>query len=184
MFLVNDFFVFNSMLDNSLIPDLYFILLLFFLIPFSFFVTSQLIQLISLENHYRQVFKQKSKYYLSEYFIFVVKILVEKRLWFVSIHFLESIASSDLKDSHRYFNIMGFIYYKMGEYNLAKEYYLKAISVKNDYILGLQNLAKVYEVEKAYDLALITYNSILSYDPENLLAQANVSELNSRDSRI
>lgn len=184
MFLLRDFHILFSQLSNSYVPNLYFIVLILFLIPLSFLVTIQLVQLILLESRYRQFSNYEDKYSLACDYLFIVKILVAKRLWFSSIQLLEHINHTNLKDSHLYFNIFGFIYYKIGEYNLAKEYYIKAVAIKNNYLLGLQNLAKVYEIEKSYDLALMTYTSILSYDPENVLAQASLIRLKSRDSRI
>ena len=176
--------MFVAWLEKSVAPNLYFILLILFLVPCSCFVTFQLIQLILLESRYILFLRYKLKYDLSQDYLFVVKILTAKRLWFLSIQFLESINYTSLKDCHIYFNTLGFIYYKIGENQLAKEYYVKAIAIKSNYLLGLKNLAKVYEIEKAYKLAVKTYESILSCDPANVLAQASLNALKSRDSRI
>lgn len=182
-FLYNFSFVINILLKN-LISNLYFILLLFFLIPIVYIVTSQIVQLFLLESSYSQVSKYKINNNLASYYLSIVKILMAKKLWFQSIQLLESINSAELKDSYIYFHTMGFIYYKMGEYVEAKKYYLKTISMKKDYLLALRNLAKIYELEKEYSLAFKTYSTILLYDTDNLLAKKKVLALRNRDSRI
>ena len=184
MFFLYNFSLAISLLFDSLAPNLYFILLLFFLIPIFYFVTSQIVQLIVLENLHSQFSKYEISNNLTTYYLSIVKILITKRLWFQSIQVLESINNLELQDRHIYFHTIGFIYYKMGEFNLAKEYYLKTISIKQDYLLALRNLAKIYELEKQYSLAFNIYSSILLYDSDNILAKEKMLKLKSRDSRI
>nr|YP_007878159.1 conserved hypothetical plastid protein [Calliarthron tuberculosum]AGA63770.1 conserved hypothetical plastid protein [Calliarthron tuberculosum] len=165
-------------------PNLYFILLVIFLMPFSLIMTWQILQLILLESNYFKLCKKKTiDLSIDQLFVFV-KILIKKRLWFKSLKLLESLEDVDLSYRHKYFNIFGFIYYKIEQYNLAKKYYLKSLYLKNNYLVALQNLAKVHELQKDYSLALKVYNSILSYDSNNKLANIKVARLKSRDSRI
>nr|YP_009589075.1 conserved hypothetical plastid protein [Corallina ferreyrae]QBL75591.1 conserved hypothetical plastid protein [Corallina ferreyrae] len=107
-----------------------------------------------------------------------------KRLWFQSLKLLESVKEVDLEYRHQYFNTVGFIYYNMKDYDLAKKYYIEAISIKNNYLVALQNLAKVYELQNNYVSAIESYNSILSYEPDNRIANLKVTRLKNRDSRI
>ena len=86
----------------------------------------------------------------------------------------KNIASENI---HKYFNSIGYLYDSMHKYNLAILYYLKALSFKDNYVLALQNLAKVYEKKKQCTLALSTYQSILKYDKSNLLANEYLKKI-------
>jgi len=66
----------------------------------------------------------------------------------------------------------------MDQHNLAILYYLKALSSQEDYIIALQNLAKVYEKKKNYDLASSTFKKILKYDEFNILANEYLDKRN------
>lgn len=156
-------------LENSTIPYIYFILILLFLIPFSFLVSLQLFQLIKFELYLNDLKQIDSDDYSVEQLFNLLTILVKKKLWLTSINLMESKNNIPNKNIHQYFNSIGYLYDSMSKYNLAILYYLKALSFKDNYIVALQNLAKVYE-KKNSSLAFSTYKDILKYDEFNLLA--------------
>jgi len=157
-------------LDSSAIPYLYFILILLFLIPFAFFISVQLFQLIKFELYFNDLKQIDSDDYSIDQLFNLLKILVKKKLWLTCINLMESKKNIPSQNIHQYFNSIGYLYDSMGKYNLAILYYLKALSFKDNYIVALQNLAKIYEKKKNYNLALSAYQSILKYDKSNELA--------------
>jgi len=175
MFLSNHYLYLS--LGNSAILYIYFILILIFLIPFSFLVSLQLFQLIKFELYLNDLKQIDSKDYSMDELFNLLKILVKKKLWLTSINLMESKKNISSENIHKYFNSIGYLYDSMDKYNLAILYYLKALSFKDNYIVALQNLAKVYEKKKKYTLALSTYQSILKYDKFNLLANEYLKKI-------
>lgn len=106
----------------------------------------------------------------------MLNILIEKRLWFKAVKLMESGIDIPLNKMHQYFNALGLVYYSMGQYDLARLYYLKALDIKDNYIVALQNLAKVYEKAENYALVLSVYKSILKYDSTNKIAQQYIKK--------
>ena len=157
-------------------PNLYFILMLVILLFFGVFIT---IQLFNISIAERLLFKSKqtciSSVQTKELFN-LVKILILKKLWFTSIKLLEAHKVLSKDQMHKYFNIFGFIYYQMRQYDLAQLYYLKAIKVKSDYVVALQNLLKIYEKKKNQILIDITCTTILRYDVNNHIANKYIKK--------
>lgn len=144
--------------------------MLVFLFPLCIVLTFQLFTMLVREfSFYLLSYKKEVDYSFNELFV-LLKILVNKKLWFKSIKLLERQKGLVKENMHQYFNSMGFIYYNMKQYNLAQLYYLKAVNFKKDYLVALQNLAKVYDKQKKYVLAISTYESILLYDKDNKVA--------------
>lgn len=182
-------FFLNSMLFSEmytkLIPSIYCIILLILLFPLFIIITLQLIQIVNLENQFNRLNQKNFTGNLSIDDAFILaKIYIKKKLWLSSIKILESKCLEDLDSKSKYFNVVGFSYYNMKQYDLAKSYYLKALSLKKDYLIALQNLAKIYELTNEVSLALETYNSVLLYDPDNSVIIRNIEILKNRDSRI
>lgn len=99
-----------------------------------------------------------------------LSILVRKKLWFDAIKIMETNYAFEGLSSHQYLNALGFIYYNMRQYELAKFYYIEALKIQENYVVALQNLARVYEITKNAALVASTYKSILRYDPSNKIA--------------
>lgn len=181
-FMANIFF---AEIDTEFMPSIYLFILLVFLSPVFTIITFQLIQIINLEYQFKILNQKDIAKNLNNDDIFTLaKICTKKRLWFSSIKLLESKCIVDTDSKFKYLNAIGFSYYSMKQYELAKPYYLKALSYKKDYLIALQNLGKIYELTNNFSLALETYRSILFYYPGNLLASKNIIKLKSRDSRI
>lgn len=177
--------VFFAEVDAEFIPSIYFIVLLVFLFPVSIIITFQLAQIANLDYQFNILNRKEVDKNLNEDDAFTLaRICVKKRLWLSSIKVLESKRIPDTDSKSKYFNAIGFSYYSMKQYDLAKTYYLKSLSCKKDYLIALQNLGKIYELTNNLSLALETYSSILFYDPDNLLASKSIVRLKNRDSRI
>lgn len=162
--------LFDTYLHSSWFPSIYFLLVLTFLFPLFILITYQLVKIILREITLYFLYKRRETNYTFNQLVTVLKMLVDKSLWFESIKLLEVNQSIPMKSMHQYFNFIGFIYYCMRQYDLAQLYYLKAINLKKNYVIALQNLAKVYDKQKKYMLAMLTYKSILLYDKKNTIA--------------
>ena len=162
--------LFDTHLQNIFLPNVYFLFILILLLLLFFLITFQLWKIIIREiSFYFLNKKRQTEYSIDELFI-LLKILINKKLWFQSIKLMEANKNIQVKNMHRYCNFIGLIYYNMKQYGLAQAYYLKAINLKKDYVIALQNLAKLYDKQKQYDLAVSIYKSILIYDKYNVVA--------------
>lgn len=172
------------LLNNNLISDIYFSILLIILIFLSLIITYQIVKLIFLEVNYLS-FKYEKYVYLTEDQIFeFAHFLIKKKMWFKAVKLLESGSLKKIEENAKYCNVVGFLYYNMKIYNLAKKYYIKALNINPSYIIALSNLARIYNLQNKKDLALNTYKDILIYDPDNEMARVNIAKLINRDSRI
>lgn len=152
------------------LPRLYFAFLLLFLLPFSCFIVFQLFQLISIEIEFYQL-KNKSVFACTDNEVVrLLHIMTRKKVWLDAIRLIELRKAVDDIGSYQLMNALGFIYYSMRKYDLAKFYYIEALRGKNNYIIALQNLAKVYKVTKQSRLLKLTCQSILKYEPDNQIA--------------
>lgn len=168
-----------------LISSVYFVVLLVFLFPVFLIITLQLIQILVIESQFnRLVQKDLAKDLNTDDAFNLAKIYARKKMWLLSIKTLESRYEIETDVKSEYFNAIGFSYYSIKQYDLAKVYYLKALGCKENYLIALQNLAKVYELTNDFSLAFKTYKSISFYDPGNSLASKRIEKMKSRDSRI
>ena len=168
-----------------LMPNIYLVILFILLFYVSVIITRQVLQIFLLQYNYWRLCKLQLRAKLSIDQVFLlVQVLIEKKLWLYALKELESLDKINLEYKHKYFNAFGFIYDKMHKYNLAKIYYCKALALKKDYCVALYNLARVYEIQKNYNLALITYQSVILYKPDDLNIIRKIDEIKNRDSRI
>lgn len=165
-------------LGDTIIPYIYFIFMLIFLIPFFILISFQLLQLIKFEFYLNHLNKIDFDTYSLDQLFNLLKVLLKKKQWLNAINLMESKKNISIENMHKYFNAVGYIYDNMNEYNLASLYYLKSLSFKENYIIGLQNLAKIYEKKKNYALALSTYQIILKYDSSNISANEYLEKRN------
>nr|AYR05968.1 hypothetical protein [Lithothamnion sp.] len=170
---------------TSLAPRIYCTILLIFLFPLFMLITFQLVQIINIEAQFNKLSQKDLAGDLDNDDAFVLaQVYVKKKLWLSSIRLLESKSIENLDSRSKYFNMVGFSYYSMKQYKLAKVYYLRALKLRKDYLIALQNLAKIYELTKEFSLALQTYNAVLFYYPDNSLAVKSIERIRNRDSRI
>ena len=129
-------------------PYLYFSFLLIFLLLFAIFLTVQLYKILKFELFVRnKIFMKMEKLDLDQLF-YVIKYFSYKKFWFHSLDMLEKQTQISLKRRHEYFNVVGFIYYKMTQYYLAELYYRVSLSYRPDYIKALKNLSKIEDMKK------------------------------------
>lgn len=155
----------------SQLPRLYFAFVLLFLIPFSCFIVLQLFRLIHAEASFYQLKKKDILLCTDNEVLCLLYIMLKKKLFFDAIKIIEVKQLYNDINLCQFMNALGFIYYNMHQYDLAKFYYIRALEIKNDYIAALQNIAKVYELTKENRLLKLTCDFILRHDPENKIAR-------------
>lgn len=160
---------------SSDFPSLYLLSVLCALVPFSLLVSFQLFQLLKRDACFYQMRKDRSSIDTDVQLFDYFSILVNKKLWLDAIKIMEkNCAMRDLK-LHRYFNALGFVYYSIQEYNLAKIYYLRALEIQKSYVVAMLNLAKVYQATQEEVLLVSTFRTVLDYDPTNKMAAQYLS---------
>ncbi len=152
-------------------PHLYFAFVLVFLIPFSCFIAFQLFKLINAEICFYKLRRDDALLCNSNEILRLSYVMLRKKLFFDAIQLIESKQSCNDIRIYQLMNALGFIYYSIHQYRLAKFYYIEALKIKNDYIVALQNIAKVYDLTKESCLLKLACESILKYDPENKIAR-------------
>lgn len=125
-------------------PYIYFFALLVFLFFYTFFLTLQLYKSINLELSFKKIKIDGSESFTLDQFFDNLKILSSKKLWLQSIELIERQKDIEIGKKHNYFNAVGFIYQNMGVYDLARLYYLQSLNKKEDYIIALNNLFRLY----------------------------------------
>ena len=129
-------------------PYLYFSFLLFFLSLFTIFLTFQLYTIFKFELFARsKMLKQIEELDFNQLF-YVVKYFSYKKFWFQCLNILEKQRQIPLAQRHEYFNVVGFIYYKIAQYYLAELYYRVSLSYKPDYKKALKNLSKIEDMKR------------------------------------
>nr|YP_009243953.1 hypothetical protein Sdur_150 [Sporolithon durum]AMK96195.1 hypothetical protein Sdur_150 [Sporolithon durum] len=153
-------------------PRLYLLVLLCTLVSICVVITNQVVHLINREKHYIRLSKNLANNSISiDDFLALAKIYTLKKSWFSCIKLLEKQLISYKHFSHICYNAIGFCYYNMKFLNLSKTYYLYSIQSKSDYILALNNLAKVYKKIGLHNQAREVYESILYYQSNDSVAK-------------
>lgn len=174
-----------SRMNKVLIPKVYFIILSIFLMPLVIMITDQVIKIFVREGQLEILRRRQLDQNCTPKDLFnLAKLYTLRKQWFSSICILELCLQTTVEHKCIYFNALGFCYYNLKHYDSAKDYYMKAIHCKKDYVLALNNLAKVYLSTENYREALRTYESILNYNPDFMHVKENIENLRSRDSRI
>ena len=166
-------------------PKIYFIVLYIFLLPFVILITIQMVKILVREYWLVILSRlQSSQSFTCDSMFNLARLYTLKKQWFACVRILELCLQISSQNEYVYFNALGFCYYNMGYYDLAKNYYMNAVDGKNNYTLALNNLAKVYITTENYDKALEIYKLILKYNPDCKRAKKNLKNLKNRDSRI
>ena len=128
-------------------PYLYFLFLLLFLLLFALFLTFQLYKLFKFELFFNnEVSRFEENVDINQFFSSIRYLLYKKR-WFQLLNLLESQKRIPLKNMAEYFNVVGFIYYRMNQYYLAELYYKVSLSYKSDYTVALKNLSRIKDLK-------------------------------------
>jgi Flp pilus assembly protein TadD len=75
------------------------------------------------------------------------------------------------KDNPESINNLGYIYKVAGRYEDAIKLFLKAISLKTEYILALNNLGETYQLNSEDENARRVFKTVLDLDPSNEFAR-------------
>ena len=167
---------FCSPITLDQLPRLYFALVLLLLIPLSSFTAFQLSLLITTEIELRQLKSRDIATCAESEVLCLLRIMTRKKTWFDAVKLIELRQLRDHTSSYQLTNALGFIYQSMCNYELAELYYVEALRIKSDYIIALQNLAKVYAVTKQSRLLRRACQSILKLDSNNKIANSYLAE--------
>lgn len=127
-----------------MMPYIYFFIILFFLLLYSFFITRQLYKVISLDSAFKVLRPQLLSNSCSQDQLFnSLRLLFNKRLWFDALQLLEYQLSVKPDSEHYYFNAIGVIYKNMQQYDLATLYFLQSLQKSRDYQVALRNLQQL-----------------------------------------
>lgn len=80
-------------------------------------------------------------------------------------------ASNETKSA--YFDGIGYVYSRQGEYTKAREYYLKANSLKGNQLSVLSNIGYTFRKDKLYDSSIIYFDKALSLDKSHVFTIRN-----------
>ncbi|EFN59395.1 hypothetical protein CHLNCDRAFT_137885 [Chlorella variabilis] len=69
-------------------------------------------------------------------------------------------------------NALGFAFFNMDKVDAAIDQYRKAVDLQPGYVTAWNNLGDAYERKKDYSPALAAYREVLTYAPDNKVAQA------------
>ena len=87
---------------------------------------------------------------------------------------------SIVPDSPEYLDTIGWIYYKIGKYQLALDYLLKSQSLDKQNSVILEHIGDVYLKLEKYEKALSTYNKIMIKNPDNDKIMEKIESLNEK----
>lgn len=161
------------------LPIVYLSILALFLLIFSWLISQQLKTIFLLESQF-QYFLDKSKNNelgIEDSFAFS-KVCIAKKLFTRAIIESQLVLQKNLllKSPEnaaiiaKLYNMLGFIYYEADQKKLAKNFYERALELDSNYIVALNNLAKIYEDTKNFLKAEAIYNKVLNIDKSNQLA--------------
>ena len=128
---------------------LYFLVLLIFLLSFAFFLTFQFYKLFTFEFFVKNETLSFVESVEINNLFYSIKCLLYKKRWLQSLELLESQVKIPLKKRPEYFNVVGFIYYKMNQYHLAELYYKVSLSYRPDYEIAVKNLSRIKEIKSS-----------------------------------
>ena len=87
---------------------------------------------------------------------------------------------SIIPDSPEYLDTIGWIYYKLGQYDIALDYLLKSQSLDKQNSIILEHIGDVYLKLEKYEKALKIYNRIMIKDPNNNKVLKKIDLLNEK----
>lgn len=126
-------------------PYLYFLVLLTFLFLFAVFLTFQLYNFFIFELFIKNEESSTIESFEINQLFYFIKCFLYKKRWFQSLKLLESQTNLPFYKMAEYFNVVGFIYYKMNQFHLAELYYKVSLSYEPGSAIALKNLSIVKE---------------------------------------
>ncbi|CAM9095549.1 unnamed protein product [Choristocarpus tenellus] len=160
---------------NFFFPLIYSIILFLILIIIGFYTIQQIINIQKTENqiiNLRKKIQNNQNNYENNYKL--GKLYLKKKIFNKAILFFrQSLKNWNLNDKislSSLYNILGFTYFNLKQYNFAIYYYKISLQLLPDYILALNNLGFVYEKINLFEEAFNCYETILKYDKINKVA--------------
>eukprot|EP00951_Prasinocladus_malaysianus_P014180 scaffold107793_cov42-Prasinocladus_malaysianus.AAC.2 len=172
---------------ESPIQLFYLLTLLSILVVGAFLVVRQVLVRNELEETIKVLGerKRKGEATAEDYFELGV-VLVRKKLYTQATQNLKSaqeLWDGEPEELAQVHNAMGFSYFNMGKYDMAIDEYTKAVKLQPGYVTAWNNLGDAYEAVKNLKNALECYNEVLSYAPDNKVAQARKEVLDNKIQR-
>lgn len=81
--------------------------------------------------------------------------------------------SANPQDS-RLQNSLGFCYYRMGDYDMAEEHYVRALNLSPDYSTAYNNLGVIYLKKEQHEISKNYFEKALQYNTGNVKAMYNL----------
>ncbi len=85
----------------------------------------------------------------------------------------QMLVSANPQDS-RLQNSLGFCYYRMGDYDMAEEHYVKALNLSPDYSTAYNNLGVLYLQKEQHEISKNYFEKALHYNADNVKAMDNL----------
>nr|YP_009392586.1 hypothetical protein [Bostrychia tenella]ARW61148.1 hypothetical protein [Bostrychia tenella] len=154
------------MSNTILFFRVYVIFSLLFLIPFSYFISLELLHFVKFNpmlylpfNLFIKEFKldQKNVMLLFNFYC-------DRRKWFLSICLLELSCALQVLNKDLVFVSLAYLYRQLSYWTIAEYYYLKAISYSPYNVDVLSSLANMYDILDQTEKATCLYNQILFLD--------------------
>nr|YP_009773953.1 conserved hypothetical plastid protein [Caulacanthus okamurae]QIZ74570.1 conserved hypothetical plastid protein [Caulacanthus okamurae] len=142
---------------------IYLLCLTCFLLPVCFLITLEIYK--TLKNHIVVYYSNNSNSLNS------TQAYIRQKKWLTCIKILEKNIALQKKSTTKYYNILGFCYYYINEYQLSEYYYEQVLKQKPNNISILYKLAKVYLLNKKDKDAKNIYQKILKLDKNNNIAK-------------
>nr|YP_011005315.1 hypothetical protein V2475_pgp101 [Chorda asiatica]QWK43059.1 hypothetical protein [Chorda asiatica]WAM62178.1 hypothetical protein [Chorda asiatica] len=164
---------------NSLFPLIYSTVLFIFLFIISFFILKQISNTQKIEKKIVKLQENvKANNTSYEAFYKLGQLYLKKKLFYKAILLFRQALKiwnpDDKIGLGSLYNTIGFTFFTLKQYSLAKYYYSIAIEILPDYTLALTNLAYTYEKLNLLGEAYNCYKSTLLWDPENKIASSRI----------
>jgi len=85
----------------------------------------------------------------------------------------QMLVSANPQDS-RLQNSLGFCYYRMGDYDMAEEHYVRALNLSPDYSTVYNNLGVLYLKKEQHEISKNYFEKALHYNTGNVKAMYNL----------
>lgn len=161
------------------LPIFYLSILTIFLLILNWLIFQQLKTILLLESQFKYFVdkSQNRKLEPEESFAFA-KVCVAKKYFSKAIIegqlALKNYRDLNILDNNiviaNLYNMLGFIYFEAGQTSFAKNFYEQALQINPNYVVALNNLAKIYEEVKDLKKAESLYDKVLTLNLNNKTA--------------
>nr|ALL97349.1 ycf37 [Pyropia endiviifolia] len=166
------------------LPIFYLSILTSFLLILNWLILQQLKTIFLLESQFKYfVEKRQNNILEAEESLGFAKICVAKKCFSKAIIegqlTLKQKPDLNSKDENiriaNLYNMLGFIYSEAKQIDIAKNFYQQALQADPNYVIALNNLAKIYEEVKDFKKAEALYDKVLTLNFNNTIANRRKS---------